>query len=71
MENSNANSGNDFFSYAQFCLKLAAQTPDRASRLMLREMAAQWLKLVDDRQLDARRDGLDGNHRGRYPDAAP
>ncbi|MET0705493.1 MAG: hypothetical protein ABWY82_01425 [Tardiphaga sp.] len=52
-------------------MKLAAQTPDRASRLMLREMAAQWLKLVDDRQLDTRRDGLDGNHSGRYPDAAP
>ena len=32
--------------YARHCLTLASQTPDRQSRLILREMAAEWLKLA-------------------------
>jgi hypothetical protein len=35
----------DYDGYARFCLELAAQTPDRATRLQLREMAAAWLNL--------------------------
>jgi hypothetical protein len=41
-----ANDIDDYESYARHCLTLASQTPDRASRLLLREMAAEWLKLA-------------------------
>ena len=45
-------------SYAQHCLTLAAQTVDRESRLILREMAAEWLKLA----LSGDRDGETMDH---------
>ena len=38
--------------YARHCLTLVSQTADRASRLMLREMAAEWLRLAIPRGLD-------------------
>ncbi|CAN5351771.1 hypothetical protein BH11PSE4_BH11PSE4_21050 [soil metagenome] len=41
-----ANDIDHYETYAKHCLTLAAQTPDRASRLLLREMAAEWLKLA-------------------------
>ena len=37
--------GRSYDSYAEFCLKIASRTPDRNSRVVLREMAAEWLKL--------------------------
>ncbi len=62
MTKSNGTPGNDYDSYAQFCLKLAAQTQDRPSRLMLREMAAQWLNLLDADLAHSRHDARDGGH---------
>lgn len=46
MTTSFANDVEHYESYAQHCLKLASQVPDRDSRLILREMAAEWLKLA-------------------------
>ena len=61
----------DYDTYAQFCLKLATQTPDRPSRLMLREMAAQWLNLSASAPINRRRDGHDGHiTHGSSPDGA-
>jgi hypothetical protein len=37
----------DYVIYARFCLDLAVKEPDRAHRLLLREMAAAWLNLTD------------------------
>jgi len=34
--------------YARGCLKLADLISDRQSRTLLREMAAEWLKLIDE-----------------------
>lgn len=33
--------------YATHCLQLAKLTDDRESRAILKEMAAEWLKLAD------------------------
>ena len=69
MTDSNDDQSTDYQSYARFCLKLASQMPDRNSRLVLREMAAQWLQLSDagDRA-PQRHDGFDGH--GTRSDAA-
>lgn len=69
MTKSNGTPGNDYDSYAQFCLKLATQIQDRPSRLMLREMAAQWLKLLDADPIHSRHDGLDGLDGGHHKGA--
>jgi hypothetical protein len=37
----------EYVSYAEHCVKLAKQTTDRESGRILREMAAEWLRLVD------------------------
>jgi len=37
----------EYVSCAEYCVKLARQTNDRESRAILREMAAEWLRLVD------------------------
>jgi hypothetical protein len=37
----------EYVSYAECCVKLARQTNDRESRAVLREMAAEWLRLVN------------------------
>jgi hypothetical protein len=37
----------EYVSYAEHCVKLARQTNDPESRGILREMAAEWLRLVD------------------------
>ena len=37
----------EYVSYAEFCLTLAKGTSDRDTRIMLREMAAEWLVLTD------------------------
>jgi hypothetical protein len=43
--------------YAQHCLSVATHTPDRASRLILREMAAEWLNLAAALVHDGRQPG--------------
>jgi hypothetical protein len=40
------NRGDQYDTYARHCLTVAARTPDRDSRLILREMAAEWLNLA-------------------------
>lgn len=37
----------EYVGYAEHCVKLARRTSDPESRSILREMAAEWLKLVD------------------------
>jgi hypothetical protein len=37
----------EYVGYAEHCVKLAKQTTDRESRRILREMATEWLRLVD------------------------
>jgi hypothetical protein len=37
----------EYVSYAEYCVKLARQTDDWETRVILREMAAEWLRLVD------------------------
>ena len=37
----------EYVGYAEHCVKLATQTSDPESRRILREMAAEWLRLVD------------------------
>jgi hypothetical protein len=37
----------DYRIYAEQCLMLAAMLPDRESRVLAREMAAEWLNLAD------------------------
>lgn len=56
MTDSVFNHGDQYDSYARHCLSVAARTPDRDSRLILREMAAEWLKLAAS--------VLDGRHPG-------
>ena len=42
----------EYESYAEHCLRIAAQIPDRESRVLQREMAAEWLKLAASRHAD-------------------
>jgi hypothetical protein len=37
----------EYLRNAEICVKLAGTVTDRKSRIMLREMAAAWLKLVE------------------------
>jgi len=37
----------EYVGYAEYCVILARQTDDWEARVMLREMAAEWLRLVD------------------------
>jgi|HubBroStandDraft_1064217.scaffolds.fasta_scaffold3193766_1 hypothetical protein len=43
---SQADKSAEFVSYAIHCLRIAERLPDRESRVMQREMAAEWLKLA-------------------------
>ena len=36
----------EYVRYAKHCLKIAEKLPEQASRILLREMAAEWLKLA-------------------------
>jgi hypothetical protein len=36
-----------YVDFANHCLRLATSTDDRQSRVILREMAAQWLELAE------------------------
>jgi hypothetical protein len=37
----------EYVGYAEYCVKLTKQTRDWETRLILREMAAEWLRLAD------------------------
>jgi hypothetical protein len=37
----------DYALYAEHCLNQVASAPDRKTRSLLREMAAEWLNLAD------------------------
>ena len=37
----------DYARYAAQCLDLVTVVPDQKSRIILREMAAEWIKLAD------------------------
>jgi hypothetical protein len=41
------NKREQYVEYTEHCLKLAKLTPDPESRLILREMAAEWLRLAE------------------------
>jgi hypothetical protein len=53
--------GYNYDEYARHCLRLAARTADRDSRVALREMAAEWLQLWET-------SGLGGFNRSALPD---
>jgi hypothetical protein len=40
--------------YAAYCLKAASKLPDQESRRVLREMAAEWLRLAEAIQTPSR-----------------
>jgi hypothetical protein len=37
----------EYIQYAEHCVKMAMVAPDQKSRIVQREMAAEWLKLAD------------------------
>jgi hypothetical protein len=48
----------EYLRHAEVCIKLAGSATDRLSRTQLREMAAAWLKLVED-EPQTQFDGID------------
>jgi hypothetical protein len=44
---SQADKAMEYVSYAQHCLKIAGKISDRESRVVHREMAAEWFNLAD------------------------
>jgi hypothetical protein len=40
----------EYIGYAEHCLKLAENSTDRELRVILREMAAEWLRLTEERE---------------------
>jgi hypothetical protein len=36
----------EYVRYAKHCLKIAEKLPEQGSRILLREMAAEWIKLA-------------------------
>jgi hypothetical protein len=47
MARSNADKAMEYVNYAKHCLKVAGVIQDRESRLMMREMAGEWMMLDD------------------------
>jgi hypothetical protein len=45
---SQADKAAEYVNYARHCLKTAETLPDRESRILHREMAAEWLRLAGD-----------------------
>ena len=43
---SKADKANEYVGYAKHCLKIAEALPEHESRILLREMAAEWMKLA-------------------------
>jgi hypothetical protein len=56
---SNSNKASDkameYSDYARHCLKIVMKIPDQASRVIHREMAAEWFKLADQAAADTPR----------------
>jgi hypothetical protein len=48
MAKSQADKAAEYVSYAQHCLKIAQILPDHESRIVHREMVAEWIKLAGD-----------------------
>ena len=44
---SQADKAMEYANYARHCLEIARQIPGRESRVIHREMAAEWFKLAD------------------------
>jgi hypothetical protein len=44
---SQADKAIEYADYAKHCLKVVDKIPDQASRIIHREMAAEWFKLAD------------------------
>jgi hypothetical protein len=44
---SQADKAMEYANYAKHCLEIARKIPDRESRVVHREMAAEWFKLAD------------------------
>jgi hypothetical protein len=44
---SQADKAMEYADYAKHCLEVAGKIPDRKSRVIHREMAAEWFKLAD------------------------
>jgi hypothetical protein len=42
----------EYLDYARHCLKVVMKIPDQASRVIHREMAAEWFKLADQAAAD-------------------
>jgi len=45
---SQADKAAEYVSYAEHCLKIAWRLPDQESRIVHREMAAEWIRLAGD-----------------------
>jgi hypothetical protein len=43
----------EYADYARHCLKIVARIPDQESRIIHREMAAEWFKLADQAAAEA------------------
>lgn len=56
--------------YAVHCLKMASIAPDQKSRIIQREMAAEWLKLADAVLSNSRR-GLSNGKSEHALEASP
>ena len=59
----------EYSDYARHCLKIVMKIPDQASRVIHREMAAEWFKLADQAAADAA-PLVSGHHHGERQRAA-
>jgi hypothetical protein len=50
---SKSDKATEYGAYARHCLNVVAKIPDQASRMIHREMAAEWFKLADQAEADA------------------
>ena len=50
---SNSDKAMEYSDYARHCLKVVMKIPDQGSRMIHREMAAEWFKLADQAAADA------------------
>jgi hypothetical protein len=46
VEASHSDKAEEYMGYAEHCLRIADRLPDRESRIVQREMAAEWLKFA-------------------------
>lgn len=52
----------EYVCYAEHCLQMAKIATEQGSRVIQREMAAEWLKLADAVPLQPPRQGLNANY---------